>query len=199
MSTSSLPYQYVVLRCVPRVDREEFLNVGVVLYCEETAFLEAAWHVDRERLAALDPRLDLDAVCDALAFVEGVCRGDESVGAAAGKPAGTRFGFLKAPRSTVLQTSAVHGGVTTDPARFAGQPWDVRDHVFGAHTDRLAATDADIGLTDADLAAAVAEVPDAWLEPVPGAGSPDELRAAYVSFLSARLATRAWLPGASAA
>ncbi len=117
MSAKPLSYQYVVLRCVPRVDREEFLNVGVVLYCEETAFLEAAWHVDRERLAALDPRLDLDAVCDGLAFVEGVCRGDESVGAAAGKPAGTRFGFLKAPRSTVLQTSAVHGGVTTDPAR----------------------------------------------------------------------------------
>ena len=117
MSAPSLPYQYVVLRCVPRVDREEFLNVGVVLYCEETAFLQAAWHVDRERLAALDPRLDLDAVCDALAFVEGVCRGDESVGAAAGKPAGTRFGFVKAPRSTVLQTSAVHGGVTADPAR----------------------------------------------------------------------------------
>jgi hypothetical protein len=102
---------------VPRVDREEFLNVGVVLYCEETAFLQATSHVDRERLAALDPRLDLDAVCDALAFVEAVCRGDASVGAAAGKPAGTRFGFLKAPRSTVLQTGPVHGGVTSDPAR----------------------------------------------------------------------------------
>ncbi len=115
--SASLPYQYVVLRCVPRVDREEFVNVGVVLYCEETAFLEAAWRVDRDRLRALDPRLDLDAVCDGLAFVEGVCRGDESVGAAAGKPPGTRFGFLKAPRSTVLQTSAVHGGMTADPAR----------------------------------------------------------------------------------
>ena len=117
MSAKALSYQYVVLRCVPRVDREEFLNVGVVLYCEETAFLGAAWHVDRERLATLDPGLDLDAVCDGLAFVEGVCRGDESVGAAAGKPPGTRFGFLKAPRSTVLQPGPVHGGVTTDPAR----------------------------------------------------------------------------------
>ena len=101
--TTAMPYQYVVLRCVPRVDREEFLNVGVVLYCEDAAFLQVAWHVDRERLAVLDPRLDLDAVCDGLTFVEGVCRGDESVGAAAGAPAGTRFGFLKAPRSTVLQ------------------------------------------------------------------------------------------------
>ena len=71
--------------------------------------------------------------------------------------------------------------------------------MFGAHVDRLAAADAEIGLTDADLAAVVAEVPDAWLEPVPGADSPDDLRAAYVSFLSARLATRAWLPGATAA
>ena len=90
------------------------------------------------------------------------------------------------------------GGVG-DPARFAAQAWDVRDHVFGAHVDRLAAVDADLTLTDADLAGAVAEVPDAWLEPVPGADSPAELRAAYVSFLSARLATRAWLPGVDAA
>ena len=90
------------------------------------------------------------------------------------------------------------GGVG-DPARFAAQAWDVRDHVFGAHVDRLPAVDADLALTDADLVAVVAEVPDAWLEPVPGADSPDDLRAAYVSFLSARLATRAWLPGVNAA
>jgi hypothetical protein len=106
-----------VLRCVPRVDREEFLNVGVVLYCEEAGFLDVAWRVDRDRLAALAPGLDLDAVCDALAFVEGVCAGDARGGAAAAEKAGTRFGFLKAPRSTVLQSSPVHGGVTHDPAR----------------------------------------------------------------------------------
>ena len=70
-----LAYQYVVLRCVPRVDREEFLNVGVVLYCQAADFLDVAWHVDRERLRALDPRLDLDQVCEALAFVEAVCAG----------------------------------------------------------------------------------------------------------------------------
>jgi hypothetical protein len=114
---TAMPYQYVVLRCVPRVDREEFVNVGVVLYCEEDGFLQVAWHVDRERLAALDPRLDLDGVCDGLTFVEGVCAGDAAVGTAAGEPPGIRFGFLKAPRSTVLQPGPVHGGVTTDPAR----------------------------------------------------------------------------------
>ena len=113
----TLPYQYVVLRCVPRVDREEFLNVGVVLYCEEAGFLEAAWLVDRDRLAALSPGLDLDAVCESLEFVAGVCAGDERGGAAANQKAGTRFGFLKAPRSTVIQPGPVHGGVTADPAR----------------------------------------------------------------------------------
>lgn len=112
-----LSYQYVVIRCVPRVDREEFVNVGVVLYCQATDFLAAAWQVDRDRLRAFDPRLDIEQVCEALAFVEGVCAGDERGGAAAQKPIGQRFGFLKAPRSTVLQPGPVHGGVTTDPAR----------------------------------------------------------------------------------
>ena len=115
--SARVSYQYVVLRCVPRVDREEFLNVGVVVYCQATDFLEVAWNADAERLRALDPRLDVDQLCEALAFVEGVCAGDERGGAAATKPIGTRFGFLKAPRSTVLQPGPVHGGVTTDPAR----------------------------------------------------------------------------------
>ncbi|HEY3528005.1 MAG TPA: DUF3037 domain-containing protein [Nocardioides sp.] len=115
--TTAMPYQYVVLRCVPRVDREEFVNVGVVLYCEEAAYLQTDWSVDRERLAALAPDLDLDAVCEGLDFVRDVCSGDESVGAVATKPAGQRFGFLKAPRSTVLQPGPVHGGMTTDPGR----------------------------------------------------------------------------------
>jgi hypothetical protein len=116
-ATTRLAYQYVVLRCVPRVDREEFLNVGVVVYCQAADYLEVAWEVDRGRLAALDPGLDLDQVCEALAFVEGVCAGDERGGAAGTRPPGQRFGFLKAPRSTVLQPGPVHGGVTTDPAR----------------------------------------------------------------------------------
>ena len=110
-------YQYVVLRCVPRVDREEFLNVGVVLYCQALDFLDAVWSVDADRLRSLDPRVDVDQVCEALTFVAGVCAGDERGGAAAEQPLGTRFGFLRAPRSTVLQPGPVHGGVTADPAR----------------------------------------------------------------------------------
>ena len=113
----SLAYQYVVLRCVPRVEREEFINVGVVLYCQASDYLDVRWRVDRERLRVLDPELDLDQVCEALSFVAGVCAGDERGGTAAQQPIGTRFGFVRAPRSTVLQPGPVHGGVTDDPAR----------------------------------------------------------------------------------
>jgi hypothetical protein len=117
VTPTRLAYQYVVLRCVPRPDREEFINVGVVVYCQAADFLGVAWSADRDRLLALDPRLDLDQVCHALAFVDGVCAGDGRGGAAGRRPMGQRFGFLKAPRSTVLQPGPVHGGVTEDPAR----------------------------------------------------------------------------------
>lgn len=110
------PYQYVILRCVPRVDREEFLNVGVVLHCEDDDFLGAACHVDEKRLAAFGADLDLAALRDGLEFVAAVCRGDEAAGAVAGRPTSVRFGFLKAPRSTVVQPGPVHGGITADPA-----------------------------------------------------------------------------------
>ena len=110
-------YQYVVLRCVPRPDREEFLNVGVVLHCQAADFLDVVWSVDADRLRSLDPHVDVDQVCDALTFVARVCRGDERAGEAARQSLGQRFGFLKAPRSTVLQPGPVHGGVTDDPAR----------------------------------------------------------------------------------
>jgi hypothetical protein len=108
-------FQYVVLRCVPRVDREEFVNVGVVLYCQQAEFLAARCYVDRARLAAVAPDVDVDALDSALAAIEAVCRGDASVGEAGRAPMGTRFGFVKAPRSTVVQPGPVHGGTTADP------------------------------------------------------------------------------------
>lgn len=117
MSAARLAYQYVVLRCVPRPDREEFVNVGVVLHCQAADFLDSGWSVDRDRLRALHADLDIDQVCEALMFVDRVCRGDELAGEAARQSLGQRFGFLKAPRSTVLQPGPVHGGMTTDPAR----------------------------------------------------------------------------------
>lgn len=109
-------FSYVVLRCVPRVDREEFVNVAVVLYCQSTDFLGCGSEVDRARLRALAPGLDPAAVDAALAAVAAVCRGAASAGAAAAQPLGTRFGFLSAPRSTVVQPGPVHGGVTRDAA-----------------------------------------------------------------------------------
>ena len=112
-----LAYEYVVLRCVPRVDREEFLNVGVVLHCRMADFLSTGWHVDRDRLLSLDPRLDVDRVEESLAFIEAVCAGHPTAGAPGAEPLTQRFGFLRAPRSTVLQPGPVHGGVTADPGR----------------------------------------------------------------------------------
>lgn len=81
--------------------------------------------------------------------------------------------------------------------RFAAQPWRMDDHVLAAHADRLPAADAEIAglLGPEDLPEVLALVPDAWLEPVPGAETPEQVRAAYVAFLTARLGTRAWLPG----
>lgn len=110
-----LPYQYVVLRCVPRVEREEFLNVGVVLYCEEAGVLASAHQLDSARLEGFGG-VDQTALEDHLCFVDAVCRGDESAGDIARRPPGIRFGFLRAPRSTVVQPGPVHGGLTEDPA-----------------------------------------------------------------------------------
>jgi hypothetical protein len=112
-----LAFQYAVLRCVPRVDREEFVNVAVVLYCQEAGFLDCAAAVPEDRVRALAPGLDLAAVHSALSAARAVCRGDGSAGAAGRAPLGTRFGFLSAPRSTVVQPGPIHGGLTRDPAR----------------------------------------------------------------------------------
>ena len=108
--TPRLPYQYVVLRCVPRVEREEFVNIGVVVYCQQATYLATASHVEDSRVRALCADVDVDAVRQTLAHVDAVCRGEDVAG-----DLGTRFGYLKAPRSTVVQPGPVHGGLTTDP------------------------------------------------------------------------------------
>lgn len=112
---SLVGYQYVVLRCVPRVQREEFVNVGVVLYSQDADFLDAAWRLDEARLRALAPDLDLEAVAAALETVCRVCRGETGGGLPELGGLGKRFGWLSAPRSTVVQPGPVHGGLTADP------------------------------------------------------------------------------------
>lgn len=110
-------YQYATLRCVPRVDREEFVNLGVVLYAQQADFLAAAWSLDEGRLSAFAPGLDLAQVRERLVYVDRICAGDPEIGGPGRQSLSQRFGFLKAPRSTIVQPGPVHGGVTTDPER----------------------------------------------------------------------------------
>ena len=109
-------YQYVVLRCVPRVEREEFLNVGLVLYSQGADFLEAAYRVDEARLRAFAPQVSVEDVDQALETICQVCRGVTGGGLPTLGGLGRRFGWLSAPRSTVVQPGPVHGGLTEDPA-----------------------------------------------------------------------------------
>ena len=115
MTTSLVGYQYVVLRCVPRVDRDEFINVGVVLYSQATDFLGAAFAVDPDRLGVFAPDADLSSVTAALQTIGAICRGEQAPGRPCLEGLGQRFGWLAAPRSTVVQPGAVHGGLTSDP------------------------------------------------------------------------------------
>ena len=114
------PFQYAVLRAVPRVERGEFVNVGVILYCQALDFLRAAVSLDPDRLRALAADVDLDAVRTSAQAVVDACA--EPVGSARENTGlATRFGILTAPRSTVVQPSPVHAGVTTRPEETLGQ------------------------------------------------------------------------------
>jgi hypothetical protein len=109
-------YDYAVIRVVPRVQRGEMLNVGVILSCEGLGFLEASIEPDEARLLALDPGVDLDAVRAHLAIIPAICKGGPDAGPLGELPARGRFRWLVSPRSTIIQTSPVHTGRTADPA-----------------------------------------------------------------------------------
>ncbi|MEU1460809.1 DUF3037 domain-containing protein [Streptomyces sp. NPDC005727] len=109
-------FEYALLRVVPRVERGECVNAGVVVYCRAQAYVGALTHLDEARLLALDPGADVAGVRAALGAVERVCAGGEEAGQAARDDAGRRFRWLIAPRSTVVQPGPVHTGLTTDPA-----------------------------------------------------------------------------------
>ena len=110
-------YDYAVLRVVPRVERGEFVNAGIVLWCAGARFLGARIELDEAALKALDPAVDLDQVHEALAAIERVCAGGDGAGALGKLSARERFHWLVAPRSTTIQTSPVHTGRCTDPAQ----------------------------------------------------------------------------------
>lgn len=108
-------FEYALLRVVPRVQRGECFNAGVVVYCRAKGFVAARTELDETKLRALDPGADVNGVRAALHAVEGVCRGGTDAGQAAGDDAGRRFRWLIAPRSTVVQPGPVHSGLTADP------------------------------------------------------------------------------------
>ncbi|GGO84438.1 DUF3037 domain-containing protein [Wenjunlia tyrosinilytica] len=108
-------FEYAVLRVVPRVERGELINAGVLVYCRAKGFVAARTHLDETRLRCLDPQADVEGVRAALRAVEGVCGGGDGAGQAAGDEPGRRFRWLTAPRSTVVQPGPVHTGLTSDP------------------------------------------------------------------------------------
>lgn len=110
-------YDYAVIRVVPRVERGEQINVGVILSCPEADYLEARIELDEAALQALDPQIDLVSVRANLSVIPSVCRGGEDAGPIGLLAPRARFRWLVAPRSTIIQPSAVHTGRTSDPAR----------------------------------------------------------------------------------
>ncbi len=108
-------YDYAVVRVVPWVEREEFINAGVILSCPEKGFLGARIWLDRDRLRALEPGLDPDLVQRHLDVIPRVCKGGPGAGPIGALPQRARFHWLVAPRSTIIQTSPVHSGLCDDP------------------------------------------------------------------------------------
>ncbi len=109
-------FDYAVVRIVPRVEQEEFINAGVILFCRERRFLAARLSLDAARLAALAPELDREAVQEHLDLIPLICAGGRAAGPLAKLSLVERFRWLTSPRSTVVQVSPVHAGLCADPA-----------------------------------------------------------------------------------
>lgn len=113
---SALAFEYAVLRIVPRVDRGEFVNGAVLLYCQQAAFLGIEVRADLAAVRALCPEADVESIAGALESARDVALGRRSAGEAGQGDPGPRFRWLTAPRSVVIQPGPVHTGVTADPA-----------------------------------------------------------------------------------
>ena len=114
-------FEYALIRVVPRVERGEAINAGVIVYSHAHRYLRARIELDEGRLRALDPHVDLDAVRAALRALDKAC----TEGPLAGRPLGERFRWLTAPRSTVVQPGPVHSGLTADPGAELTRLFDI--------------------------------------------------------------------------
>lgn len=117
----SKAYSYAVLRVVPRVDRDEFINAGVILFSQELRYLNARVHLDQARLRALSPDADVDTIWRHLEAVPRICAGETAAGPIARMPQKDRFHWLTAPRSTMIQVSPIRTGITAEPERVLDQ------------------------------------------------------------------------------
>ena len=117
-------YDYAVIRVVPRVEREEFINVGVIVSCPAKEFLEARIELDEQRLLALDSTLDLEAIRVHLASIPAICAGGEQAVPIGELSQRERFHWLIAPRSTIIQTSSAHTGSCNNPTEVLGHLLD---------------------------------------------------------------------------
>ena len=106
-------FEYAVLRAIPRIERGECLNVGVMVYCQALDYIGARVQVNEARLLALDPSADVDAVTAAVDAIKTTCAG--TTGPSSGASPGERFRWLTAPRSTIVQPGPVHSGLTEKP------------------------------------------------------------------------------------
>jgi hypothetical protein len=108
-------YEYAVIRIVPRVDREEFINAGVVLYCKDRKFLNVLYTINKERIQMLCDKVDCNEVEEYLSSFQKICRGEKDGGPIAQLDLPSRFRWLTATRSTVVQASKIHPGCCEDP------------------------------------------------------------------------------------
>ena len=111
----SSAFDYAVIRIVPRVERSEFINVGVIVFSRELRFLDARISLDTTRLLALHPNIDSNEIEQHLALIPKICAGTKDAGPIAELPQHERWHWLVSPRSTIIQTSAVHSGLTDNP------------------------------------------------------------------------------------
>ncbi|MDF4204011.1 DUF3037 domain-containing protein [Maribacter sp. SA7] len=110
-------FKFAIVRIVPKVEREEFFNVGVILFCKRTKFLDIKYHINEEKLKAFSPEIEYEILNEYLKAWKLICVGKEAGGPIGKLDLNDRFGWLTACRSTVIQSSTTRSGLSTDPAK----------------------------------------------------------------------------------